>query len=48
MILDGEEARLYYFVNNDLQLTYNAEIYLPEQSIESFNPATGETVSVQI
>ena len=45
--LEGEEARLYYFVNNDLELAYNAEIYLPEQSVERFDPATGETVPVK-
>lgn len=45
--LKGEEARLYYLVNNDLQRTYNAEIYLPEQSVECFDPATGENVPVK-
>jgi glycosyl hydrolase family 106( putative alpha-L-rhamnosidase) len=44
---DGEEAKFYYFVNNDLHEAYNVEIYLPEQSVERFEPATGETVPVK-
>ena len=44
---NGENARLYYFVNNDLHQAYDGEIYLPEQAIERFDPATGETTPVE-
>jgi hypothetical protein len=44
---DGEEASIYYFVNNDLHKAYNAEIYLPEQVVERFDPSTGETNPIE-
>jgi hypothetical protein len=45
--LGGENAVIYYFVNNELEKSYDAEIYLPGKSVERFDPAIGEIVPVQ-
>ncbi|MCK4983272.1 MAG: hypothetical protein KAS17_10135, partial [Victivallaceae bacterium] len=45
--LNGEEAVVYYFVNNDLHKGYDAEIYLPDKSVERFDPATGDIIPIK-
>ena len=40
--LGGAPATVYYLVNNDLQKSYDAEIYLSGDAVELFNPADGQ------
>ena len=43
---DGGAAESYYFVNNDLENGFDADIYLPCAAADIFDPATGTVTSV--
>lgn len=44
--LDGAPAEMLYFVNNDLDQGYAADIYIDGKSVERFNPADASFSSV--
>jgi hypothetical protein len=45
--LNGSEAVVYYYVNNDLKNGYDADVYLPYAPVERFDAVTGEFTSVE-